>query len=314
MLTKKQLIITAFENLDADMLEVLLNDGQAYQDVPKDIFIKELRRYFTKIKTYEGVDLNFKACKGHCGSCNKEKTGYSFINSENVSMMSLIFDETEDDYTDIYKCGSFSPIDKEIETEWSSISFYEEDKVNYLPTAKNFQDERLSTKAVKEIETEIENEGILSADFCVEWYQNYEKLQNWSEIFNGKTYRYKKEVKDHISKLSFVVSMMKAEKLAYKYWQEFINIPIISEESIKDWLIRCDHDLHNHIYGFPYESDFKHGYFLVDNIKFNLLDVYYIQNLSEVLLKYFDWIPYPNPITEKEDQNYSNDDFSDFPF
>ena len=92
-------------------------------------------------------------------------------------MMSLIFDETEDDYTDIYKCGSFSPIDKEIETEWSSISFYEEDKVNYLPTAKNFQDERLSTKAVKEIETEIENEGILSADFCVEWYENYEKLQ-----------------------------------------------------------------------------------------------------------------------------------------
>ena len=108
--------------------------------------------------------------------------------------------------------------------------------------------------------------------------------------------------------------MMKAEKLAYKYWQEFINIPIISEESIKDWLIRCDHDLHNHIYGFPYESDFKNGYFLVDKIKFNLLDVYYIQNLSEVLLKYFDWIPYPNPITEKEDQNYSNDEFSDFPF
>ena len=72
--------------------------------------------------------------------------------------------------------------------------------------------------------------------------------------------------------------------------------------------------MHNHIYGFPYESDFKNGYFLVDKIKFNLLDVYYIQNLSEVLLKYFDWIPFPNPITEKEDQNYSYDDFSDFPF
>ena len=50
-MNKKQLIIKAFENLDADMLEVLLNDGQAYQDVPKDIFVEELRRYFTKIKT-----------------------------------------------------------------------------------------------------------------------------------------------------------------------------------------------------------------------------------------------------------------------
>ena len=80
----------------------------------------------------------------------------------------------------------FLPIDKEIETEWSSISFYEEDKINYLPTVKNFQDERLSTKAVKEIETEIENEGILSADFCVEWYQNYDKLQNWSRSLTVK--------------------------------------------------------------------------------------------------------------------------------
>ncbi len=313
-MNKKQLIIKAFENLDADMLEVLLNDGQAYQDVPKDIFVEELRRYFTKIKTYEGVDLNFKACKGHCGSCNKEKTGYSFINSENESMMSLIFDETEDDYTDIYKCGSFSPLDKEIETEWSSISFYEEDKVNYLPTVKNFQDERLSNKAVKEIETEIENEGILSANFCVDWYQNYEKLQNWSEIFNGKTYRYKKEVIDYISKLSFVVSMMKAEKLAYKYWQEFINIPIISEESIKDWLIRCDHDLHYFIYGFPYQSNFKLKYFEEQNIKFDLESVYYIQNLSEILNKYFDWIPIPNPITEKEQENITFEKDSDYPF
>ena len=229
-------------------------------------------------------------------------------------MMSLIFDETEDDYTDIYKCGSFSPKDKEIETEWSSISFYEEDKVNYLPTAKNFQDERLSTKAVKEIETEIENEGILSADFCVEWYQNYDKLQNWSEIFNGKTYRYKKEVIDYISKLSFVVSMMKAEKLAYKYWQEFINIPIISEESIKDWLIRCDHDLHYFIYGFPYQSNFKLKYFEEQNIKFDLESVYYIQNLSEILNKYFDWIPIPNPITEKEQENITFEKDSDYPF
>ena len=53
MSTKKQLIITSFENLDADMLDILLNEGQSYQDVPKDVFVEELRRYFTKIKTDE---------------------------------------------------------------------------------------------------------------------------------------------------------------------------------------------------------------------------------------------------------------------
>lgn len=314
MPTKKQLIITSFENLDADMLDILLNDGQSYQDVPKDVFVEELRRYFTKIKTDEGVNLNFKACKGHCGVCNKEKTGFSFINSENESMMSLIFDETEEDYTDIYRCGSFRPAEKEIECEWSSISFYEEDKINYLPTPKNIQDERLSAKAVKEIEKEIENEGILSADFCVNWYEKYEKLHDWSEILEGKKYRYKKEVTSYILNLDFAVSMIKAERLAYNYWREFVKIPVITENTIKDWLIRCDHDLHNHIYGFSYKTDFKSGYFEKDQIKISLPEVYYIQNLSDILFKYFDWIPYPNPITEKEEKNNENDDFSDFPF
>ena len=314
MPTKKQLIIKAFENLDADMLEVLLNDGQAYQDVPKDIFVEELKRYFSEIKNYEDTPFDFKAYKGVCNKCNKGKTGFSFINSSDECMMSMVFEENEEDFTDIYTCGSFHTFEKEIENEWTGISFYEEDNINYLPSSKNIHDEKWANRAVKEIEDEMVNEGILSAQFCINWFHENEKLDDLSEIFEGKFYRYKKRIKSYINKLRFIVSMFENEKLAKKYWQEFIGFPEITEEYIKNWLKRCDHDLHNHIYGFPYESDFKLKYFEEQNIKFDLESVYYIQNLSEILNKYFDWIPIPNPITEKEQENITFEKDSDYPF
>lgn len=314
MPTKKQLIISAFENLDAEMLEILLNDGQTYQDVPKDVFVEELKRYFSEVKNFEDTPFDFKAYKGVCNKCNKEKKGFSFINSSNECMMSLVFEENEEGFTDIYKCGSFHTFEKEIENEWIGISFYEEDHVNYLPSSKNLQDEKWANRAVKEIEENIKKEGVLFAEFCINWYYENKKLDDLSEIFEGKFYRYKKKVKSYINQLRFIVKMLENEKLAKKYWQEFIGFPVVTEKSIKDWLTRCNHDFHYFIYGFPFHSNFKLRYFEEQNLKFDLESVYYIQNLSEILNKYFDWIPIPNPITEKEQENITFEKDSDYPF
>lgn len=314
MPTKKELTISAFENLDFEMLEVLLNDGHAYQDVPKDVFVKELRRYFSEIKKFDDTKFDFKAHKGVCTKCNKGKTGFSFINSDNECMMSLIFEENEDDFTDIYKCSSFQTFDKNVDDEWTGIYFYEEDNINYSPSAKNTQDEKLAIQAVTEIENEIETEVVLSADFCINWYHQYEQLDDWGEIIKGKIYKYKKQVKAYLFNLSFIVSMMENDSLACRYLEEFVKFPLITEKKIKDWLIRCDHDLHNFIYGFHYTSNFRSSYFENADLKFDLQSIYYIQNLSEILNKYFDWIPNPNPITEKERENLIYDDDSDYPF
>ena len=51
MENKKKLITKAFEKLDGEMLEILLNDHQPYQDVPKELFVSELKRYFDEMKT-----------------------------------------------------------------------------------------------------------------------------------------------------------------------------------------------------------------------------------------------------------------------
>ncbi len=43
MKTRKVEIVTAIENLDADELDRLLDDGKTYQDVPKKLFVQQYR-------------------------------------------------------------------------------------------------------------------------------------------------------------------------------------------------------------------------------------------------------------------------------
>ena len=57
-MTKKQLIIKAFEQLDAGMLDVLLNDDMSYQDVPKQTFVNKLKDYFEIAKSDEEIYEN----------------------------------------------------------------------------------------------------------------------------------------------------------------------------------------------------------------------------------------------------------------
>ena len=155
MENKKDLIIKAFEKLDANMLDVLLSDDQPYQDVSKDLFVDELKRYFEDMKTSKYSKFEYKAYKGVCQNCSKGKTGFSFVNSEGHSFMSMIFEETEDDFTDIYKCGSFCTENTEIEEEMTGISFYKDDEVTYVPSAKNILEEKRCESAFSELMREI---------------------------------------------------------------------------------------------------------------------------------------------------------------
>ncbi|KIA89591.1 hypothetical protein [Kaistella jeonii] len=310
MKNKKNLIIEAFEQLDANMLDVLLNDDQPYQDVPKDMFVDELKRYFSEMKTSNYSKFDYKAYKGVCQNCSKGKTGYSFINSEGHSFMSLVFEESENDYTDIYNCGSFCTEGKEIEEEMTGISFYKDDEVNYIPTAENILEEKRCNSAFAELQREITTEGILSKQFYNPWTEKYGDIDDISRVFTGEIYRYHLKIKYEISTLKFISRILPLENLAKSYWQEFMAFPIVNRELIQDWLIKCDKDLEYLKYGFGDKANFLAGYFEDRNLKIDLQEFYFYHNVAAILSKYFDWIPETDlPIETFE----SEGDF-EFPF
>lgn len=60
MRSKKELIISAFENLDANLLDVLLADGQQYSNVSKSLFIEVYRRFVCLVKNIPNLILFIK--------------------------------------------------------------------------------------------------------------------------------------------------------------------------------------------------------------------------------------------------------------
>ena len=242
MENKKDLIIKAFEQLDANMLDVLLNDDQPYQDVSKDMFVTELKRYFTDMKSDNYSLFDYKAYKGTCQNCSKGKTGYSFVNSQGHSFMSLVFEESENDYLDIYNCGSFCTENKEIEEEMIGISFYKDDEVTYIPSAKNILEEKRCETAFSELESESQTEGILSKKFYIPWTEKFGDLDDISEAFTGESYRYKSKVKKPLHTLKYYAKIVERESLAKRNWIEFLKIPIITKENIISWLIASDRE------------------------------------------------------------------------
>jgi hypothetical protein len=64
--TKKQQIISAFEDLNADSLDILLDNSKTYQDVPKSIFVNKIREFFLGLIEDQFVTCDFKAYPGTC--------------------------------------------------------------------------------------------------------------------------------------------------------------------------------------------------------------------------------------------------------
>lgn len=313
-MTKKQLIIKAFEELDAGMLEVLLNDEMSYQDVPKQTFVNALRKYYKDVANYDDVKLDFKAYKGQCEGCQKGKSGYSFVNSDGDCYMSLVFEENENDFSDIYKCGKFKADNVEIVNDWIGVFFYEDEKTDFVHSWETLQEEKECLRAVEEIENELSTNGILSSNFYLSWYEKYSHLDSMKRLFDKKSYKYTVKVGQYIYSVSSAVSRSSKNKLAKSFYLEFLEFPIISEDLIYDWLIRADSEFQYAKYGFGFECDFRNDYFEDSYFRFQLSEMYYYHTLSELLHKYFDWIPENNPLIPPDEFEDQFDDDEDLPF
>lgn len=139
-MNKKELIIESFRTLNAEMLEVLLNDGQNYSDVSKELFIERYKKLFSEIKTFPGKNLDFKVYPDECTNCYEGRKGFSFVNSEGLCSLSLIFEEDENDFTDIYACSSLLTEGIEIVSSYDAPYYYADEKFDWKPSYENYQE------------------------------------------------------------------------------------------------------------------------------------------------------------------------------
>lgn len=307
MVNKKKLIIQAFEQMDAEMLEILLNEDQSYQDVPKETFVNELKKYFKSLKSNDHSKNDFQAYQGKCTKCNIGKTGYAFINSEGHCALNLVFEESEDDFTDIYHCSRFFTHEKKITEGFKGISFYKDDEVNYMPTEKNLREERRCENALAELQEEIVNEGILAKKFYIPWVDKYQDLDDVSAMFSGDKYRYKIKTLKQLSTLRYYSKIVVLENLAKSYWLDFTKFSEITKENIQDWLIACDKDFPDLKFIYFDPKDFILGYYEDGEFKIDSSEFKYYRKINNILNKYIHWIPDDRPWVSIIDEDENED-------
>lgn len=94
------------EKMDIEMVDAFLDNDKTYQDFEKYLFISKLQQAFT---TFADLgDTHLFAVEGNCNTCDKTKTGFTFIGNNSNNYMSIIFDTADNKINDLYECSEFN--------------------------------------------------------------------------------------------------------------------------------------------------------------------------------------------------------------
>lgn len=313
MNSKKQQILNAFANFDIDMLEILLDEKYTYMDTTKDIFIAELRKSSAEILQDTSITKDFKPYKGICTGCKFDATGYTFINSQKISSFEMVFSEDENDFTDIYQCNKFKCYSMSKKRSCADIEINEDDKVDYVPTPKDLRHEKAAVKAVAIFKEQVQNEVVLKASFYSAWYKENFTLSNIEKIFTGKSYRYKEEVSDYLSKITTVDNFYNHNATCKKLYEEFVDYSVTDEEHIIEWMTKVHQEMKLFYADLPqYSIDFKNKLFYIFGFAFDFSEIQYYIYLCWIYKNYEK--KYQQIVFEKIAVFENDEDDEEFPY
>lgn len=93
------------EKMDIEMVDAFLDNDKTYQDFEKYLFISKLQQVFSTFA--DRGDTHLLTVEGSCNSCDKTKTGFTFIGNNSNNYMSIIFDTADNKINDLYECSDF---------------------------------------------------------------------------------------------------------------------------------------------------------------------------------------------------------------
>lgn len=105
--TQAETVLYFFQRLDIDMIKMLIDDANTYQDFEKKLFLKKLDYVFDDLLQAGNTYLN--RYDGFCNSeeCNFKCKGYSFVGNVTNDYMDFIFDIRDNRVFDMYECSQF---------------------------------------------------------------------------------------------------------------------------------------------------------------------------------------------------------------
>jgi len=218
--TKKQLVFQAFKNLDINLLEVVLDEDKAYNAAPKSTFIEKVKVAFEEFK--KRGDTRLTPYSGTCRNSlceNYGEPGFAFIGNHSNSILSFLFETTDEEVKDMAYCGSFHT-DRENDESRPTISIhvYKDEEANFSPSPELQIKQQKSLKALAELER-FKGKTITHS-MIAPWIAEYQKLYG----------KYKYPI------LSFSI-LADFRTMYYKFLQFYKQpeLELVSEKALNDY-------------------------------------------------------------------------------
>ena len=283
---KLQLIITAFENLDANMLELLLEEDRVYDGYPKEIFVQRFREYFDEVKKHPYCAPPFNAYIGKVYDTPVEQTAYNFINEQGVWAFGFSFDRDQHHFTDIHQqlyidCPLQIPV-----TYLEPHIFYLDDKFDYTETDELSHLKSVLSDAVSEIETELLENGFLKLAFCRQWFYEYLDFYDLDAYFADTLYSFQKKYMVYALGVDEMIHSYESEKIAEKYWRKLIAVPVLTSAVLYNWLLRLRHEFDFGLMDFEITINYKQSVFTAGPLRYDFKDIIFTHNICAILQQY----------------------------
>lgn len=300
---KLQLIIKAFENLDANMLELLLEEDRVYDGYPKEIFVQRFWEYFDEVKKHPYGAPPFNAYMGKVYDTPVEQTAYNFVNELGVWAFGFSFDGDQHHVTDIRQQWCIDSPSQMPVTYLEPHIFYLDDKFDYTETDELSHLKSVLSDAVSEIESELLENGFLKLDFCRQWFYEYLDFYDLDAYFAGTLFSFQKKYIEYALSIDEIIHYYESEKIAKKYWRKFISIPMFTLEVLNKWLVRLRQDFDFGLVDFEITFDYKNAVFTSGLLRYDFNDIQFTHNICAILQKYRNILPNPYDLSKRDTEN-----------
>lgn len=174
-MTSKEAFLKYFSLMDAEMINLILDDSYIYNGAPKDIFTEKLRLLFERFKAAGDTELIFY--KGECGyeNCQCNGSGYSFVGNISGKFTDFVFNEYGGSCTDIVCCSDLHSNKKGyLPGGKLTITFCVDELEGFKPSLKYLLISQKCDVAVEEI---MEYAGrVVPKGFYFSWFEKYKKF------------------------------------------------------------------------------------------------------------------------------------------
>ena len=233
-------ILKYFCEMNVDMLELVLDDSKTYQNVSKDLFLKNLDKLFTRFK--ERKDTSLVTFPGICSAdiCNKGCTGFGFVGNHSKCHTAFIFDGDQMQVNDIYICNSFESERKDLlMNDFMAFEFADDEAADFKPTIDYLLQLKQCEKACDEV---IKDQTTyLYTDDYLQWVNEYRPLyQSLPDVFTGHNYKNFDQFNRLFSVMNNLVLIYGKEFKAKKMLDAYELIDHKSEAELIQWLLHYE--------------------------------------------------------------------------